>query len=193
MPVSFYTTKTICKLNKQPPPQTINAQTWYWHNFHSTWRYSTASFPQNLSLNLLILDRRPPSAAGYSTSWRAGRRWCESTATPPPHCSSTQEYHRAVCSAHSCTPCSLAPVQLQVSSFKFLRVHITNDLSWSLHMNTSQGNSPVALFLRDWRSLAWTPASSQTSTGAPLRARCRTASRSGTGTALSTAASHNRK
>lgn len=40
-----------------------------------------------------------------------------------------------------------------------------------------------------WRSLAWMPSSSQTSTGVPSRAYWRTASRSGmTGTVLSTAA-----
>ena len=60
----------------------------------------------------------------------------------------------------------------RVESFKFLGVHITNELSWSKHTKTVVKRARQNLFplRRLKRFLSWVPRSSKASTAAPSRA-----------------------
>jgi hypothetical protein len=62
----------------------------------------------------------------------------------------------------------------RVKSFKFLDVHITEDLQWSHHTDSTSGSC---------RNVAWPIRKLQTSIDAPLRAFCQAASSPGTATA----------
>ena len=59
-----------------------------------------------------------------------------------------------------------AEVEL-VESFKFLGVHITNDLSWSKHTNTVVKRAQQNLFPLKRKYSAWVPRSSKSYTAAP--------------------------
>ena len=67
----------------------------------------------------------------------------------------------------------LAPLMIQgnaverVSSFKFLGINITNNLTWDLHTKGIVGKAQQRLFhLRRLRNLVWAPMYSVPSTGA---------------------------
>ncbi len=83
------------------------------------------------------------------------------------------------------TPISIdkTPVE-RVNSFKFLGVHITEDLTWSTHTDAVLKKAHQRLFfLRRLRKLEWAPASSDPSTPALWRASWPAASPPGLETA----------